>query len=160
MTLDEVHKNMLEPSQPSTLPFQSLRRPWRQRCSCLTTEPMPIVVCCVNRPAYINFTKRVQIASVMKKILEQQSADYALQPIDCIQVLHNCYRCSSAVVEERPLTPLCANMIRSGSWPSLTNSAPHRRTPCSVCHSSPSPVRVNRPTQSPVSSTASALTRV
>lgn len=51
---------------------------------------MPIVVCCVNRPAYINFTKRVQIASVMKKILEQQSADYALQPIDCIQVLHNC----------------------------------------------------------------------
>lgn len=51
MTLDEVHKNMLEPSQPT----------------------------------YINFTKRVQIASVMKKILEQQSADYALQPIDCIQ---------------------------------------------------------------------------
>jgi hypothetical protein len=35
---------------------------------------------------YINFTKRVQIAAVMKKILEQQGAEYALQPIDCVQV--------------------------------------------------------------------------
>jgi hypothetical protein len=89
MTLDEVHKNMLEPSQPSThsLSPESSMAP---ALLLLNHRTNAIVVCCVNHPAYINFTKRVQIASVMKKILEQQSADYALQPIDCIQVFHNC----------------------------------------------------------------------
>lgn len=89
MTLDEVHKNMLEPSQPSTH-SPSPESSMAPALLLLNHRTNAIVVCCVNHPAYINFTKRVQIASVMKKILEQQSADYALQPIDCIQVFHNC----------------------------------------------------------------------
>lgn len=38
-----------------------------------------------GHPDYINFSKRVQIAAIMKTILEQQGAEYALQPIETIQ---------------------------------------------------------------------------
>lgn len=74
MTLDEVHKNTLEPIHPGMLC-------WFSAASLGLTPHFVSVL-----PGYINFTKRVQISSVMKIILEQQSAEYALQPIDCVQV--------------------------------------------------------------------------
>lgn len=76
MTLDEVHKNTLEPAHPGAFVVQPS----------LSFGHIADAICRQPCAGYINFTKRVQISSVMKTILDQQSAEYALQPIDCIQV--------------------------------------------------------------------------
>jgi len=49
-------------------------------------SPAADFVLFVHNTDYINFSKRVQIAAIMKTILEQQGAEYALQPIETIQV--------------------------------------------------------------------------
>ncbi len=88
MTLDEVHKNTLDPNHPGYTNFNKV--------NCLKFGVIDRVNICMDISRDANLTsssssssssvQRVQIATVMKTIMEQQSAEYNLAPVDSIQV--------------------------------------------------------------------------